>query len=182
MKKLVLIPISIAAFLILVSSCKNNPDEQKPKQEQQINSEKLKEQLVKVNKAQVYSEDDQIEDFLKRYKYPVETTATGLRYYIYKTNKGIKPNAHSIVQIAYRVHLLDGTLCYSSDSTGNLVFQIGKTDLPVGLQEGVQLLSIGEKAVLITPSKLGYGFTGDGANIPPNAVLYYDVELLKIKK
>lgn len=73
-------------------------------------------------------------------------------------------------------------MCYSSDSTGNLVFQIGKTDLPVGLQEGVQLMSKGEKAVLITPSKLGYGFTGDGANIPPNAVLYYDVELIKIKK
>jgi len=43
-------------------------------------------------------------------------------------------------------------------------------------------MSKGEKAVLITPSKLGYGFTGDGANIPPNAVLYYDVELKKIKK
>jgi len=182
MKNLILFSISIAALLILTSSCKNSPNEQDQMKQQQINPEKLKEQLVKVNKRKVYSEDDQIEDFLKRYKYPVTTTASGLRYYIYKTNKDIKPNSHSIVEVAYRVHLLDGTVCYSSDSTGNLVFQIGKTDLPVGLQEGVLLMSKGEKAVLITPSKLGYGFTGDGANIPPNAVLYYDVELKKIKK
>lgn len=182
MNKLLLFSITIVALMIFTSSCKNKPNEQDQNQEQQINPEKLKEQLLKVNKAQVYSEDDQIEDFLKRYKYPVTTSESGLRYYIYKTNKDIRPNAHSIVEVAYRVHLLDGTVCYSSDSTGNLVFQIGKTDLPVGLQEGVQLMSKGEKAVFITPSKLGYGFTGDGANIPPNAVLYYDVELIKIKK
>jgi len=115
MKNLILFSISIAALLILTSSCKNSPNEQDQMKQQQINPEKLKEQLVKVNKAQVYSEDDQIEDFLKRYKYPVTTTASGLRYYIYKTNKDIKPNSHSIVEVAYRVHLLDGTVCYSSD-------------------------------------------------------------------
>ena len=99
MKNLILFSISIAALLILTSSCKNSHNEQDQMQQQQINPEKLKEQLVKVNKAQVYSEDDQIEDFLKRYKYPVTTTASGLRYYIYKTNKDIKPNSTTLSKL-----------------------------------------------------------------------------------
>lgn len=145
-------------------------------------NQKMKEQMVRVNKIQVYNEDDQIEDFLKRYKYPVSTTSSGLRYYIYKRQNGEQPGAHSIVKIDYTVKLLDGTVCYTSDSTGALEFQIGKTDLPVGLQEGVQLMKTGEAAIFITPSKLGYGLTGDGAEISPNAVLYYDVKLLRVTK
>ena len=112
----------------------------------------------------------------------MDVTSTGLRYYIYKKNAGAKPVKESVVLVKYEVKLLDGSVCYNSSTTGNLEFQIGKTDLPVGLQEGVQLMHVNDKAIFITPSKLGYGLTGDGENIPPNAVLVYDVELLKILK
>lgn len=145
------------------------------------NQPQLKEQLVRVNKSQTHFEQNQIEDFLARYNYQMDSTQTGLRYFIYKKQKGKSPGKKSIVEIKYEVKLLDGTVCYNSNSTGNLEFQIGKTDLPVGLQEGVQLMSVGEKAIFISPSKLGYGLTGDGDNIPPNAVLVYDVELKKVK-
>ena len=137
--------------------------------------------MVRVNKSQTYSEQNQIEEFISRYNYKMDTTGTGLRYLIYKKANGKTPDRHSIVVINYEVKLLDGTICYNSDSTGDLEFEIGKTDLPVGLQEGLQLMNIGEKAIFISPSKLGYGLTGDGDMIPPNAVLVYNVELKKIK-
>lgn len=172
---------SLKLFFILLSmvSCNRNFPE---KDHQTLNQEKLKEQLVKVNKVQNYSEQSQIENFLKRYKYPMQESKTGLRYYIYRTANGKQPGKESVVTVKYEVKLLDGTVCYNSEGTGNLEFQIGKTDLPVGLQEGIHLMKTGEKAILIAPSKLGYGLTGDGANIPSNAVLVYDVELLKILK
>lgn len=167
-------------FIFLsIASCKRNSSE---KNEQTLNRERLKEQLVKVNKVQTYSEQSQIEDFLKRYQYPMQESKTGLRYYIYQTTKGKQPQKESVVAVKYEVKLLDGTVCYNSASTGDLEFQIGKTDLPVGLQEAVLLMKTGEKAILIAPSKLGYGLTGDGANIPSNAVLLYDIELLKVLK
>jgi FKBP-type peptidyl-prolyl cis-trans isomerase len=178
------LPFVLKVYLVVSTaflfSCTQSPPEEQKNNIQ--SSANLKKQLERVNKIQTYSEASQIEDYLSRYHYPVDTTPTGLRYYIYKKNEGMQPVKNSIVEISYKVMLLDGTVCYSSDSTGNLEFQLNKTDLPVGLQEGLLLMKTGEKAIFIAPSKLGYGLTGDGANIPPNAVLSYNVELLKIIK
>lgn len=171
--------VFLYSVLFVAVGCSN---ENQSQQQAEPNRQQIKEQMVRVNKVQTYNEESQIQDFRERYNYPVKTTDTGLRYYIYKKTEGVQPGEHSIVQIDYTVKLLDGTVCYSSDSTGVLEFQIGKTDLPVGLQEGMQLMRTGEQAIFITPSKLGYGLTGDGAEIPPNAVLYYNVKLLAVVK
>jgi FKBP-type peptidyl-prolyl cis-trans isomerases 1 len=50
-----------------------------------------------------------------------------------------------------------------------------------GWDEGIALMKTGEKGTLIIPSALGYGAAGAGANIPPNSVLIFDVELLEVK-
>lgn len=41
-------------------------------------------------------------------------------------------------------------------------------------------MSLGEKAKLHIPSSLGYGERGAGGDIPPNADLVFEVELLAI--
>ena len=41
-------------------------------------------------------------------------------------------------------------------------------------------MSLGERAVLHIPSELGYGESGAGADIPPNAGLQFDVRLVAI--
>jgi len=86
-----------------------------------------------------------------------------------------------VVKINYKVSLLDGTIVYSSDSTGAMQFKLGKSDVAGGLQEGVKLLHEGDKAIFILPAHLAYGLTGDGDRIKHYATLVIDVELLKIE-
>lgn len=45
----------------------------------------------------------------------------------------------------------------------------------------IQPMRIGEKRALTIPSEYGYGANGAGGVIPPNATLYFEVELLAIK-
>lgn len=59
-------------------------------------------------------------------------------------------------------------------------FTIGIGQVIRGWDEGVIQMSLGEKARLHITSDYGYGASGAGGVIPPNADLNFDVELLKI--
>eukprot|EP00455_Lapot_gusevi_P047956 TRINITY_DN6573_c0_g2_i1.p1 TRINITY_DN6573_c0_g2~~TRINITY_DN6573_c0_g2_i1.p1 ORF type:complete len:134 (+),score=35.78 TRINITY_DN6573_c0_g2_i1:63-464(+) len=59
-------------------------------------------------------------------------------------------------------------------------FVIGVGQVIQGWDEGVSQMSLGEKAVLKIPSRMGYGSNGAGNVIPPNADLEFEVELLCI--
>ena len=47
--------------------------------------------------------------------------------------------------------------------------------------QGVVGMKVGGKRTLIIPSALGYGSTGAGSAIPPNAALVFEVELLAVQ-
>ena len=60
-------------------------------------------------------------------------------------------------------------------------FPVGTGRVIRGWDEAILLLHTGEKARLIIPSDLGYGSSGAGNVIPPDATLIFDVELINIK-
>jgi FK506-binding protein 1 len=75
----------------------------------------------------------------------------------------------------------DGTVFDSSRDRGQpFQFTIGVGQVIKGCDEGVMRMSKGQKALLNIPSVKGYGRTGAGGVIPPNADLVFEVELLDI--
>ena len=139
------------------------------------------EELIAINKAMVNDEQEQIEDYIKRYGYKMITTPTGLHYLLQDSGQGRAPVFKSVVSLKYKVEFLNGNYCYSSDSSGVLQFSIGQSDEPTGLQEGLLKLKEGGKAIYIVPSYLAYGLTGDGNKIGNNQTLVYHVTLLKVE-
>jgi FKBP-type peptidyl-prolyl cis-trans isomerase len=61
-------------------------------------------------------------------------------------------------------------------------FVIGSGGVIKGWDEGVQGMQPGGQRQLVIPADLGYGATGaGGGQIPPNATLLFDIELLAIE-
>lgn len=169
---------SLFSFLLalFVSSCKDNSKER-------IQDPVLiNEQLTQMNRRHVGEESKIIEEFITRHGYKMKSTGTGLRYEIYQQGKGENPVMHSEVEINYKIFLLDGSQCYSSDSTGSVKMAIGTNEQLRGLIEALMLMVPGDKARMVLPAHLGFGTSGDGDKIPPASTLFLDVELINVKK
>ncbi len=60
-------------------------------------------------------------------------------------------------------------------------FPLGAGRVIQGWDQGFGGMQIGGKRILIIPSDMGYGARGAGADIPPNATLLFEVDLLGIQ-
>lgn len=108
------------------------------------------------------------------------TTDSGLQYVDLVKGTGATPETGQTVVVHYTGTLADGTKFDSSrDRNQPFKFPIGKGKVIKGWDEGVGSMQVGGQRQLIIPPDLGYGARGIGP-IPPNATLYFDVELLGI--
>ena len=173
------LPISLwqLALIVLLLSC-GNPH---VKQKQDIDPDKFKEQLVKVNKYEVEKETDEINQYIAHHNWKMEKTGTGLRYIFFKKGKKDSARSGDLVKVNYKISLLDGTECYSSDKDGAYEFKVEGDAIESGLHEAIQLMQVGDSAKFILPSYLAHGLHGDDANIPPLSTIVVDMELLEIK-
>jgi len=109
----------------------------------------------------------------------VVTTESGLQYKIIEEGTGPSPSVVDKVTVHYTGTLVDGTEFDSSHKRGEpATFPVGGV-IP-GWTEALQLMKEGAKWQLVIPSALAYGERGAGPLIGPNAVLVFDVELIKV--
>ncbi|SMC61142.1 peptidylprolyl isomerase [Cellulophaga tyrosinoxydans] len=110
-----------------------------------------------------------------------EETESGLRYKIIQKGSGKKAEPGMQVSVHYEGALINGTVFDSSYKRKEPIdFQVGVGQVIQGWDEGICLLQVGDKARFVIPSDLGYGSAGAGGVIPPNAILVFDVELMKV--
>jgi tRNA A-37 threonylcarbamoyl transferase component Bud32 len=110
---------------------------------------------------------------------------SGLKYVDLKEGTGAKAQKGDLVEVHYTGWLyVDGKAGKQFDSSverAPFSFRLGDGKVIKGWEEGVVFMKVGGKRKLIIPPDLGYGKRGAGNDIPPDATLLFEVELLKIK-
>jgi FKBP-type peptidyl-prolyl cis-trans isomerase len=114
------------------------------------------------------------------------TSPSGLQYEDVVTGTGATAAAGQSVTVHYTGWLYDpvkpngrgAKFDSSKDRDEPFEFDLGAGMVIRGWDEGVQGMQVGGKRVLTIPPELGYGASGAGGVIPPNATLIFEVELL----
>ena len=122
-------------------------------------------------------------DRAERLRKNVEASAaiTTLQIADAKVGTGAEAVPGRRVKVHYTGTLLDGLKFDSSRDRGQpFEFTLGQHEVIDGWDEGVKGMRVGGVRQLTIPSSMGYGTHGSGDDIPPNAALKFDIELLEV--
>ena len=132
--------------------------------------------------AQLKKDDVLLQEYIKKNGLNVQKTPSGMYYQVLKPGTGPKPQTGQVVSVNYMGTLLSGKVFDSSDKQGHPIdFPLGLSQVIPGWDEGIALLNKGSKAIFLIPSSLAYGAQGAGQDIPKDAPLRFEVELVDFK-
>ena len=103
-------------------------------------------------------------------------TSSGLKYRDGATGEGEPPAEGNVVTVGYTGWTMDG----SQFDSGSISFAVGTGKVIAGWDEGISTMRVGGKREMYVPSELGYGSTGAGDDIPPDAPLFFECELKEV--
>ncbi len=136
-----------------------------------------------------------MEEYFEENYIEPQVSESGLRYIITEKGSGQEANPLDTVSVNYTGYLLNGQVFDTSIeevARENDLYNEGRQYVPYevvigrsrvirGWHIGLDSMSVGDKATLFVPSKLGYGPTAYGPQIPANSVLIFDVEIVDNK-
>ena len=170
MKKVLVIAMA-ALFITGMASCSGN----------NATSEETTEQAVSTDSIEIKDNLTLGREFLAENAKndSVVQTESGLQYMVLKEGTGAKPGPTDTVTVHYTGKLLDGTVFDSSVERGEPInIPIGVGQVIPGWDEGIMMMSKGEKGVLYIPYYLAYGDRPAGDKITPFSNLIFEVELV----
>ena len=139
------------------------------------------ENIKKNYPAETEKAASELNAYLEKNGVVAQPTSTGLYYVKTQDGTGEKPSKGSTVKAHYTGYLLDGTVFDTSIERGEPIeFVLGVGQVIPGWDEGIAMMSKGEKAVLYIPYYLAYGDRDLGV-ISPFSNLVFEVELIDFK-
>ncbi|MEC8679698.1 MAG: FKBP-type peptidyl-prolyl cis-trans isomerase [Bacteroidota bacterium] len=146
---------------------------------QRIQYEKMQQEMEQQSNDQLSIDLELIDNYLKENNITAESAESGLRYVITKMGSGENAAPDDNVTVHYTGMLLNGEKFDSSlDRNQPFSFQLGQGMVIRGWDEGITYFNKGSEGTLYIPSTLGYGASGAGGVIPPNAVLIFEIQVL----
>lgn len=104
---------------------------------------------------------------------------SGLAYKPVILGKGKTPEKGKRINVHYTGYLENGKKVDSSfDKKQSFQFTLGLGQVIKGWDEGLAIMTVGSRYLLRIPPALGYGRAGAGGVIPPDATLYFDIQLI----
>jgi FKBP-type peptidyl-prolyl cis-trans isomerase FkpA len=163
---------------------KDKPRQMKEQEEQMAKMEKEKqEQQAKEDKqleksGEVAKEQQAIEAYLASKKINAQKTGKGTYVYIQEKGTGPQATAGKYVTVKYTGKILDTDSTFQSNAYS---FQLGKSVVIRGWDEGLVLFQKGGKGTLYIPGFLAYGGNPTpGSPFKPFQALKFDVEMLEV--
>ena len=106
-------------------------------------------------------------------------TKTGISYIYLKHGTGPKIEPGMKLQTMIILKVGDSTEVWNTWNAGvPYVFRFRRDNMINGFDEVVSYAHQGDRIKAILPPKMGYGWEGSGEEIPPNAYLSFDVEII----
>ena len=173
----------IIVFFLLLISCKHSYQDKITVEK----DDEIQNFFIHANKKIIQNEEVKIDSLIRETGFPFFRDSTGIRFSINTHNTSFdtlaSPVDGDVVSIAYNCFVFDD-IENISDSylVDTISFKIGYSKQMRGLNYGIKLLQIGDKAKIIIPSYLGFGMSGYGKSVPPYSTLLLNVKLLNIEK
>lgn len=110
-------------------------------------------------------------EYIEENNLNAQKSDSGLYYVIDNEGSGTRPSANSVVNINYKGYFLDGTVF---DKNEAVLFKLD--EIIKGLKEGIQLFKEEGNGILIIPSELAFGDSGNySGSIPGGTVLVFEI-------
>ena len=112
----------------------------------------------------------------------MSNSVTSLQMVDTQVGTGAEATPGRRVKVHYTGTLLTGhTFDSSRDRNEPFEFRLGAREVIPGWDQGVKGMRVGGHRQLTIPSSMAYGTLGAPPDIPPNAALKFDIELLGVE-
>jgi gliding motility-associated peptidyl-prolyl isomerase len=169
--------ILVVFITTLVSSCNKEQEARRPLSQA---SGTFMKKSAERNKKLVASEEEQIEQLIKRnpkVKYMASTKGYWYTYLVQNTLDTITPKKGDVAFFNYEIKDLKGNIIYSELELRPQTYSVDKQNIMTGLREGIKLMHKNEKVIFLFPSHIAYGYHGDDKKIGTNQPLMCTVTL-----
>ena len=108
--------------------------------------------------------------------------ASGVKYvFLKKSDKGDFFGPDRVVS-THIILKANGNQVWSTyEPLQPFVFVQNQQPMIEGFKEAIKYMRVGDRIMAVIPSDLGYGPSGNGPSIPPNALLHFDIEIIEIQ-